>query len=470
MTEKFKSVWEKVEKGIGVCCLHKKAAFNEAYGKELQQLSLVTSALPSVIEEFAKNGFQKINDGRYRFEFDGIVVEIQSISNAKDISELQQRSFKQTLTVDSVGFSRDGKINDGFGGMQDIKDKVIRLTDENTSFTEGALSRVMYLATEEGFTVHPSVMDRIVKGNILGKFGHRKRLFELLTAKVNKPSVEWKKISALLQIAPNYLKDSYIVDYTAKLPSDVDADFKRNYLFLIFALLNATSSEIGGFFKGDNHIDYFDSMCSKLNTTISGYMEFMEIKNNYGQEFLDVLFDVQEILMASKGIPFKRLCERDFDLMAALVGDENYWSTPKEELPIEEDEEPITEQQDSMEIEGTLNVSKAISTEFDEGLYDDPTEGPANDDYVLDNEENQAIPSVQKKEVCIDDEEYSVPAGYEGFNVVGMEHYENEHPSAQSNSSRTENKVSTSASNSDSSGVMNHTRGHSSKILRNGGE
>ncbi len=470
MTEKFKSVWEKVEKGIGVCCLHKKAAFNEAYGKELQQLSLVTSALPSVIEEFAKNGFQKINDGRYRFEFDGIVVEIQSISNAKDISELQQRSFKQTLTVDSVGFSRDGKINDGFGGMQDIKDKVIRLTDENTSFTEGALSRVMCLATEEGFTVHPSVMDRIVKGNILGKSGHRKRFFELLTAKVNKPSVEWKKISALLQIVPNYLKDSYIVDYTAKLPSDVDADFKRNYLFLIFALLNATSSEIGGFFKGDNHIDYFDSMCSKLNTTISGYMEFMEIKNNYGQEFLDVLFEVQEILMASKGIPFKRLCEQDFDLMAALVGDENYWSLPNEKVPVDEDEGPMTEQEDSMELEGILNVSKAISSEYDSGLYsEEQTEGTVTDECVSDNEENQAMPIVQKKDVCIDDD-YTDPKGNGGFNAAGMEHYESEHPSAQSNSSRTENKVSTSASNSDSSGVMNHTRGHSSKILRNGGE
>lgn len=469
MTEKFNSVWEKIENGIGVCCLHKKAAFNEFCGKELQQLSLVTSALPCVIEEFAQKGFQKISETRYRFEIDGIVVEIQSISDAKDLSELQQRAFKQTLTVDSVGFSRMGKINDGFGGMQDIHNKIIRLTDENAPFSEGALSRVMHLVTEEGFEIHSSVMNKLVRDKILGKPGYRKKFFELLNMKVSTANTEWKKVSALLKIADNYLKDTCLIDYTAKLPADADVIFKRNYLFLIFVLLDATSNEIGVFINGDEHIKYFDSLCTKINTTISDYIEFMELKKNYGQGFLDMLFDVQEILMAAKGVPFKRACEQDFDLMAALVSDETYWCSARAEASVEYLKEPQTEQKGSLEIEGILDVSKAMSDVYNGELYEEQTEGIVDDTYVPDAVENEIPQSVKKKDVCIDDE-YSEPGEDGRFKAEEVELYVSEIDSVRSAASRTDSERSASVSNGVSSEVINHTRGHSSKILMNGGE
>ena len=173
--------------------------------------------------------------------------------------------------------------------------KIVRLTDENAPFSEGALSRVMHLVTEDGFEIHASVMNKVVRDKILGKPGYRKKFFELLNTKVNSTNTEWKKVSALLKIADNYLKDTCLIDYTAKLSADANVNFKRNYLFLIFVLLDATSNEIGVFINGDEHINYFDSLCTKINTTISDYIEFMELKKNYGQEFLDMLFDVQEI-------------------------------------------------------------------------------------------------------------------------------------------------------------------------------
>ena len=52
MKEKLKQVWGEIEEAIGGCCLHKKAAYYEVSGGEVQQLTLVTTASKDMIEAF----------------------------------------------------------------------------------------------------------------------------------------------------------------------------------------------------------------------------------------------------------------------------------------------------------------------------------------------------------------------------------------------------------------------------------
>ena len=67
MTEKFKIAWESIEGEIGSCCLHKKAAFNEISGRQVLNLSLVTSASPEIIEKMI--GTRKCEKSNNKYQF-----------------------------------------------------------------------------------------------------------------------------------------------------------------------------------------------------------------------------------------------------------------------------------------------------------------------------------------------------------------------------------------------------------------
>lgn len=68
MNSTAKSVWEKLEKNVGKCCLYKVGAVNELSGKNNFTLTLATMARPAEIENYVANsqGFNK-TDNRYRF-------------------------------------------------------------------------------------------------------------------------------------------------------------------------------------------------------------------------------------------------------------------------------------------------------------------------------------------------------------------------------------------------------------------
>lgn len=110
-----------------------------------------------------------------------------------------------------------------------------------------------------------------------------------------------------------------------------------------------------------------------------------------------------------------------------------------------------------------------MSDVYNGELYEEQTEGIVDDTYVPDAVENEIPQSVKKKDVCIDDE-YSEPGEDGRFKAEEVELYVSEIDSVRSAASRTDSERSASVSNGVSSEVINHTRGHSSKILMNGGE
>ncbi len=472
MTENFKKAWEKIESNIGTCCLHKKAAFREASGQELKQLSLVTCTSPEVIESYMASLGEKQSTSPYKFKVDDVFVELTNITGVKSTDELNEKSFKHTLTVDCIGFRRKGGVNDNYGGMADVREKIVRLTDERVTVNENLFKRILTLVADDSFRLHPAVKERIKNDKFFEKPGYRKKFFEYFFEIVTDKNAGWQKAASLLGIAEEYIKPgTRIIGYTEKISeSKINASFIRAYLFLVFALMKATSKEISALFKDDSLFDYYDSVCVKLATRISSYTQYMELKNNYGQEFLNLLFDVQEIWMTAEGMTYKRPSERDFDLMSALVNDEKYWGEKKQSEPSVVEEAVADDLiPENFELEGVLDIGKAVSDVYDSDLYDEPTEGVVEDTYDADTQDDGNLPAVQKKEVCIDDD-YEESGKVSGFEVSGLASYEDELLRRNGNNEHVEANSSPTSSVDNASGVINHTRGHSSKILTNGGE
>ncbi len=486
MTDKFKRVWSDIEKELGACCLHKKAAYNEVSGNPVQQLTLVTCATPEKIEAFIGTRTAEKMTNRYRFTHNGVQIDMTTVFGVKNMDELCEKAFRHTLTIDSVGIRRDGKYIDRYNGISDIRKKTVRLSDEKAMISEGLLRRVLLLIANEGYKIDESLAQKIERDRFFEKESYRKRFCEVFTSVVRDENAGWDKASILLNVLGNILGHcKAAVNYTVKIKnSKNDERFIRAYLSLIFALIKATSKEIQPLFKGDCLLTYFDSICENMKKRVESQETYISLKEKYGDEFLELLFDVQEIWMMMENIPYKRPKESDFDMMAALISDESLW-TNGEAQQNNKAEKVAAEKQHEPRIEGTFDFEKAVSEEYHEEDYAEPMEGLVEDTYGIEdncdelNDRNDDIndipaggeldqmPPVQKKTVCVDDEAEETD-DFGGFNLEGLEEYEaeaqerNEPTSVPQANLPQEHPVNVN-------GVINHSRGHSSKVLMNGG-
>lgn len=479
MTDKFKSVWLEIEQGLGVCCLHKKAAFNEVSGNPVTQLTLVTSAPEEKIVSFIGNRKVERDNNRFRFSHNGISIDLTTFCHINDLQTLQDKAFRHTLTVDSIGVRRDGKFYDPYDGIADIRSKTIRLTESTSTISESLLRRMMLLVADSGYTLDESVSRRLEQDKLFEKEGFRKKFCEVFYSFVAK-DCNWAKAASLLNLLGTALGHrKAVVEYTSRLDKDEnDKRFVRAYLFLIFALIKVSSREIHSLFSGDPMADYFDSICTNMQKRITSYSDYTAMKEKYGADFLELLFDVQEIWMAMENIPYKRPSEADFDLMSMLVSDESLWSDSEGKGRVQKKEAAAAT--DALRLEGTLDFEKALSSSFSEEDYDEPTEGVVYDEEVYADEEPEdilnsvsAAQQVQKKEVCVDDE-VADEESISGFEIEGLEAYEQ--ALYKKNDSSDKETIEPAESEAperrkpQNDGVINHSRGHSSKVLMNGGE
>lgn len=500
MNEKMKSVWLDIENKIGLCCLHKKAAFNEVTGEPIKQLSLVTTASEQAIQSFLGDIKIEKMQNRYIFSYKGVMVELTTYAGITNVDELFKKAFTHTLTIDSVGFSSNGKVSNMHNGVEDIHAKILRLTSANVTISESLLRRIMTLLME-GYSLDDSLKQRIDAEKFFEKTGYRKKFFEALIYTVRKEGSTWVQVAKLLSILGTALEHrKVVVNYTQRLTEDMkNARFQRTFLFLIFAMVKATSKELAPVMQGEKMLGYYDSVCANLQKRVGSLNDYNNLKENYGDDFMDLLFDIQELWMKMENIPYKRPAPSDFDMMAQLLADRRYWDsgesvTPKEgaegsdksDLPKESfDEEELSEDEeheDSFELTGTLNFERTVVGGYSEEDYNEPMEGIVEDDYVFSESQPVADPEpktstpavlkshaqperrpVQKKAICVDDDlpEETESGGLDESGLAALE-------AEMKNKGKSVGPVPVPQQKKED--VITHARGHKSKVLMDGGE
>lgn len=401
MTDKFKNVWQEIEAAIGSCCLHKKAAFREVSGKGVQQLSLVTTASPETIKAFLDGrNVEVTQQNRFAFSHDGIQVDLTTYYDEDDVDVLFTKSFRHTLTVDSVGITIDGQISNIYHGVEDIQNKVLRLTDGKPVVSEVLFRRILQMVYNEGFKLDESVRRKIDEERFFEKEGYRRRYCEVLAASLKNENTNWKRVAELIDILGGYIGHRKpIVNYTRNITSNDDS-YKRTYAFLIFALLKVTSKEIQPLYNGDPAVGYLDSLCSRLSVMVETHGQYKELKEKYGSEFMKMLFDMQELWMAMENVPYKRPAERDFDRMALLIADKRYWGLEpqkkEQEKPVPKTNEKVSAKEEETpppktaerQIEGAFDFNRVMGG-YNKADYEGATEGDLTDDFVYTEEREE---------------------------------------------------------------------------------
>jgi len=442
MHEKFLKVWEEIEEAIGICCLHKKAAYMEVSGKPVQQLTLVTSAPTGVILNFL--GERKVDDkqkNRFLFAHNGIQVDLTTFCDIEDVDELYRKSFRHTLTVDSIGVRRDGMISSSYNGIEDIRDKILRLTDENSTISEGLYRRIILMHVMDGYSIDKDLKERLERENFFQKEGYRKKFCEVFTSCVRDKQPNWNQVARLLGMPGCTLSHkSAFVSYAEKI-TEADDRFKRTFIFLIMALLKVTSKELQPMMTGVSEMEYYDSLCANLTTKVDTQATLKRLKGKYGDDFLELLYDLQELWMKEiEGTPFRRYTERDFDKMGLVVSDGNLWfdrnNLPKtakvvtEEIHTATDEvEDILseEEDDSLEMVGSPEYSKLMQSGYEDENYadDEPTEGLVEDDFEMPAAGNEHQTTAFSADALDLDVAPTEDTSSLGFDISGLEQYEN---------------------------------------------
>ena len=500
MNEKMKSVWLDIESKLGLCCLHKKAALGEVAGEPIRQLSLVTTASEQAIQSFLGDIKTEKMQNRYIFTYKGVTVELTTYAGITNVDELFKKAFTHTLTIDSVGFSSNGKVSDMHKGVEDIHAKILRLTSANVTISESLLRRIMTLMMD-GYSLDDSLKQRIGTEKFFEKTGYRKKFFEALIYTVRKDGTTWQQVARLLGIlGPTLEHRKVVVNYTQNLTEDMkDARFQRAFLFLIFAMVKATSKELAPVMQGEKMLGYYDSVCANLQKRVVSLEDYNNLKENYGDDFMDLLFDVQELWMKMENIPYKRPTPGDFDMMAQLIADSRFFKSGDSdtsdesadgsgELELTEnfDEKGFAaveeEDEESFELTGTLNFEKTVVGGYSEEDYDEPMEGTVEDDYVFSESQTASesvTPSVepatsislsrperrtvQKKAVCIDDDlpEETASGGFDEAALAALE---------AETKNRGKPAESAPVLQQKKGDAIPHAREHKSKVLMDGGE
>ena len=468
MNEKIKNVWGEIECGIGRCFLHKKAAFYEEAGLPYSTLSIVSSAPPETIESFlGETKFEK-KQNRYIFNLKGTNVELTTFPDDKDMNILHEKSFRHTLTIDSIGISSTGRVTNLYHGAEDVHDRVLRLTSDNATISEALMKRMLILISD-GFIFDNKLAKRIADEKFYEATGYRKKLVEAIIEVSKNKEEACQRIANIIRTLQPLEHRRHFADYLVMHAKEMKNDSSLiRYLFLIFALLKLTSRELSPYMQGEKMLCYFDSVCKNLQKKPKTYSEFTQLKENYGTEFMDFLFDIQELFASIEGISYKRPSEKDFDMMAQLANEERFWM-PVENTEINDDDDD----DDSLELEGTLDFEKTVSEEYNGEDYEEPMEGLVEDDYEAyaedsgdespdrDDDLDEPI-RVNKKAVCVDDE---IPENEEsgGFNADGLNAYEEE-------TKRRTKPISQGSSLPKKQKETPPHRDHKSRVLMDGGE
>ena len=478
MQEKFLKVWEEIEEAIGICCLHKKAAFMEVAGKSVQQLTLVTSAPTSVILNFI--GERKVDDkqkNRFLFAHNGIQVDLTTYCDVEDVDELYRKSFRHSLTIDSIGVRRDGMVSSSYNGIEDIHNKILRLTDENSAISEGLYRRILLMHAYEGYSLDDALSGRLEREKFFQKEGYRKKFCEIFVSGVRAEKPNWFQVAKLLGMPGCTLSHkSAFVAYAENI-GEADEKFKRTFIFLIMALLKVTSRELQSLMAGIPEMEYYDSLCANLTTKVDTQDALRRIKGKYGDEFVELLYDLQELWMKDiEGVPFRRYTERDFDKMGLVVSDGNLWfdrnnpvkiqKTVEAELPSEPEEVDdilSEEDDDTIEMVGSPEYAKLMQSGYVDESYsdDEPTEGIVVDNYEMPVGEESVPSTFSAEDLGLD-----TPAPEEksslGFDASGLDQYEN---------GNTESRVPPMIRKEPTrkgGGAFLHSREHKSRMINGG--
>ena len=238
------------------------------------------------------------------------------------------------------------------------------------------------------------------------------------------------------------------IQYTKTL-DDKDKNDRaiRNYLYSLFIPLGITGQELYKIFPKEPTLEYFDSLATNIDAKLGDYKTYIDIKKRYGEEFLELLIDVQESVFKSLGMEYTRVSDETFDMGELFFKDDRFWCT-LEDMKVSEEvavaPTPVV-QEEAMDV-SKGNAAGWIADKFNNDMYSDAEESDTDKVYLDDEVETEAADT--------------------GIDMSALDAYEEGSDDIKETDEEPQPKVVPPKQNE---GIMNSQRGHESTVLNSGG-
>lgn len=452
MTEANKKIWGYLEENVGRCILYKEAVMKEVLGEETLSLQFATLCIPEKVEAFLEGNeikFLRKENGTYTFQIEGRRIELRCYDTKLGLEKVYEIMFSRPLRCENFGINIMGQFNKNIDAYKDLLARELHLASADIKLNDFPLAKIMRYVMNEDYTVGDDILNYIKNNNVFEGKIMLTRFLGIFADYVRKNKCSWKSMAEALKLIDGKLPSKDFIKYTAGLKEEVKNDkFIRNYLYNLFIALDMNSQDLRKVIPNDPTLQYFDSLTVNAFASLRKYDVYMTIKKDYGEEFLEILMDVQESIAMSFGEKYERVSEESFDMGERFFKNERFWS-PFEEIINSSAKPENTES--STEEEEPLNVGEGTVTNW------------TSDEFVEENysEKNE----VQQKKKYLDDEEPESEVE-SGLNIAGMDSYEEDNLTDDKEESKCVTPSETSVHNEE---IMNSQRGHESKVLNSGG-
>ena len=456
MTENSRKIWTKLEENIGRCILFRDAALKEVLGNETFTLQFATLSVPEKVETFLDNaeGISIIRSerGYYVFSLEGARVEVHCFDAEQGFESSYEKMFSRPLRCENLGLNIMGQFNKNIDAYNDIEARELHLASGGSKITEFLVPKIVRYVLNFGFVIGEDILEYASQNKIFESKDMRVRFLSALSDNIKKTNCTWGRVAEALKFIAEILPSPDFTQYTASLDDmEKDDKFVRNYLYNLFIILDMTGQELHKVIPKESTLEFFDSLAINIGACLGEYKTYIEIKNKYGDEFLELLMDVQESVAKSLHLDYQRVSDDTFDMGEMFFKDDRFWCSLEEMSAPKKDE--VTVAAAPQVQEETMDVSKGnfagwTKDEFDKEMYSEEgdTETVSTDKVYLDDEVE-----TESMDTGID---MSALDSYE----TDAEKEEDVEPHRQKNEPPKQNDT-----------IMNSQRGHESKVLNSGG-
>ena len=456
MTENSRKIWTKLEENIGRCILFRDAALKEVLGNETFTLQFATLSVPEKVETFLDNaeGISIIRSerGYYVFSLEGARVEVHCFDAEQGFESSYEKMFSRPLRCENLGLNIMGQFNKNIDAYNDIEARELHLASGESKITEFLVPKIVRYVLNFGFVIGEDILEYASQNKIFESKDMRVRFLSALSDNIKKTNCTWGRVAEALKFIAEILPSPDFTQYTASLDDmEKDDKFVRNYLYNLFIILDMTGQELHKVIPKESTLEFFDSLAINIGACLGEYKTYIEIKNKYGDEFLELLMDVQESVAKSLHLDYQRVSDDTFDMGEMFFKDDRFWCS-LEEMSAPKKEEVTVAAAPQVQ-EETMDVSKGnfagwTKDEFDKEMYSEEgdTETVSTDKVYLDDEvETESVDT--------------------GIDMSALDSYETD--SEKEEGAEQPRQKNEPPKQNDT--IMNSQRGHESKVLNSGG-
>lgn len=452
MIETSKRIWEMLEENIGRCILFRDAAIKEVLGNDSFTLQFSTLSVPERVETFLDNtegvSIIRKETGNYIFSWEGARIEVHCFDAEPGFESSYEKMFNRSLRCENLGINIMGQFNKNIEAYNDIVAKELHLASSEAKITEFLVSKIVRYVLNSGFAIGEDILEYAAQNKIFENKVMRTRYLSALADNIKKPTCTWQRVGEALKFIEMILPSPDFIQYTNNLSEENKEErFVRNYLYNLFIFLDMTGQELHRVIPKEPTLEFFDSLAINFDACLGEYKTYSEIKNKYGEEFLELLMDVQESVAMSLGLEYKRVSDETFDMGELFFKDERFWCSIEDLKKPNITEETVTE---PPEQEETMDVSKGnfagwTNDKFNKEMYAEEGEPSEDKVYIDDEVEGEKVDT--------------------GIDMSALDAYESDSNDEERVDAPKE-KIEPPKQNNE---IMNSQRGHESTVLNSGG-